>query len=127
MPDAPAVRNIDVVNRALLQAGEEFHKEKRTRLKLYAVPVLQDAESLAKGRIRNIGREWGEMRIGVTPDMVYVAPVERGQKFGNRKRVKFAALLMGTAMIPALEANRRSIGERIDVLVERMTRRFNRG
>lgn len=115
------------VNRALIAAGADFQKEKNRRLRSYARPVANDAQRLATERITNIGTRWDDMRIGVTPDMVYVAPVQRGTKVGNRKRRKFASLLIGSAMIPALELNRDSIAAKIDGLVERMVRRFNRG
>lgn len=125
--DSRSIRNIDEVNRALLLAGADFHKEKNLRLRSFARPVANDAQRLATERITNIGRQWDDMRVGVTPDMVYVAPRQRGTKIASRKRVKFAALLMGTAMIPALELNRDSVARKIDELCERMVRRFNRG
>lgn len=125
--DSRAVRNIDEVNRALLLAGADFHKEKSRRLKSFGRPVANDAQRLAQERITNIGRHWDDMRVGVTPDMVYVAPVQRGTKVAARQRKSFAGRLMGLAMIPALELNRESIANKIDALCERMVRRFNRG
>lgn len=126
MPNG-SIRNMDEVNRALLLAGADFNKQKNLRLRGFARPVANDAQRLATERISHIGTRWDDMRIGVTPDMVYVAPVARGSKVGNRKRRKFAALLMGRAMIPALELNRDSVASKIDALCERMVRRWNRG
>lgn len=125
-------RDIDDLNRAFAQAGAEFRRDRDKSLRLIAAPVARDAESLARTRIRNLGkgqesRQWGDFRVGVLTDSVYVAPVKRGTRIHSRKRSKFAGLLMGQAMRPALSDNAARIETAFDQLLARMETRFRSG
>jgi hypothetical protein len=94
--------------RAFTLAGKETSREIRSELRGVAEPIRADAEQLAAETIPRIGPKWSRMRVGVTTRLVYVAPRQRGvRNFDDpRARPKFADLVMGRAMEPALERNR---------------------
>jgi hypothetical protein len=125
MPAPTPVRGITELSRAFALAGQDFHRDKNLLLRDLARPVAKDAEQMALAQ--QVGVSWSRMRTGANPVMSYVAPVNRGTRIRARKRRNFASFLIGTAMEPALNANRASINRRIDQLVERLTRRWNRG
>lgn len=118
-------RNIQELNRAFERVGEDLRKERDRMLKQLAVPVDRDAETFARARIRNVGRAWSEIRIGVLTNSVYIAPVKRGTRVHSMKRPKFAGLLMGKAMRPALNANKERVTREFDQLLDRLVRGFN--
>jgi hypothetical protein len=71
---------------------------------------------------------WSRMRVGVTRNLVYVAPRQKGTRGrGPRRRPKFADLLMGRAMEPALERNTPGIERHFDQLLDQVADGFNRG
>lgn len=121
------VRGMREINRAFIQAGARFHKDKEIHLRAAARPVARDAETLAQASIRKIGVPWSQMRVGSTPVSLYVAPVQRGSRVPMRKRRNLARLLLNRAMVPALNRNRSKIANQIDELLARMERAFNRG
>lgn len=95
-----------------------------------AEPVRRDAEVNALMQIPRIGNRWYRMRTGVTRNVVYVAPRQRGVKGrpdDPRRRPKFADLLMGRAMEPALEAHETEIEGATEHLLDRICDDFNRG
>lgn len=81
----------------------------RATLREVAEPVRVDAEQLAVAGIPRVGVPWSRMRIGVTRDSVYLAPKQRGTRNPLRRRPNLAALLLGRAMVPALEQNEHEI------------------
>lgn len=106
------------MQRAFKLAEGKLDKDLRTELRRVAEPVRADAERLAVAGIPRVGVPWSQMRVGVTQTSVYVAPKRRGAR-GNplRKRPNFAGLLLGRAMVPALERNEpRIVGELEDLL-----------
>lgn len=119
------VRGVEELNRAFALAGTSVRKEIKSRLRYYAEPVRRDAQTL--GLSIGAGAEWSQMRTGATRTMGYVAPVKRGTKIESRKRRKFATRLLSRAMVPALNRNRVSIGNKFDAFLQRVTRQFGRG
>lgn len=119
MPASPAikVKNFRELNRAFARAEGKVRREFRGELRDAAEPVRADAEDLAVERIRNIGRPWSRMRVGLTARLVYVAPRERGVK-GRAglvsRRPNLAGLMMDRAMQPALDNNIDEVERRID-------------
>lgn len=99
----------------------------RRELRGVAEPVRADAESLAASGIRNIGPDWSRMRVGLTPDVVYVAPRKRGVKRGSRKRRNLAPLLMTRALEPALDNNAHLIEQRFGDVLDRVADTFGEG
>jgi hypothetical protein len=68
------------------------------------------------------------MRVGVTRNLVYVAPRQKGTRGrGPRRRPNLADLLMSRAMEPALERHTGEIEQRFDELLGHVTDNFNRG
>jgi hypothetical protein len=116
------VEGLAGLQRGFRRIDKNMHKELRTTLQKAAEPVRADAARRTLTSIPNIkfgryGRDWSEMRTGVTTNLVYVAPRRRGRKDGS-PRPNLANLLMDRAMAPALEAHaddiERDIGEMLD-------------
>ena len=120
----------------LRELSADFAKlERETRLAFraserhVAEPVQRDAQILAVDRIPRIGRRWWRMRIGVSHNVVYVAPVQRGVKTKGRAqlaRPNLANLLLDRAMEPALRQNEAEIERRLDDVLDRVNETFNR-
>ena len=124
---AKPVIGADELRAAFIRAGTSLDRDMRERIAGYAEPVREQAETLAQLRIRNIGVPWSRMRKGTVTRLVYVAPVERGVRVrgdARKRRPRFADILMGRAMEPALEANRPRIEQQIQELIARMERKF---
>lgn len=107
---APTVRvtGLRDLQRAFALVGPAAKKELRAALKEIGEPIARDAESLATARISRIGQAWPQMRVGVTQNLVYVAPKQRGRLSRQnpaRRRPNLFDLLMGRAMEPALDQN----------------------
>lgn len=98
----------------------------RKTLREVAEPVRQDAEELAAGRIANVGYEWSRMRVGVTRQYVYVAPKKRGSRVAARKRKNLAPMLLGRALVPALDQNAELVERRVEEMLEVAAVRWSR-
>lgn len=113
---AIAVTGVADLQRAFGNLSRDLGKGVREALAAAADPVRADASLLAREEISGlarartpIGQSWWQMRVGVTRQSVYVAPVQRGVKSkgrGKRRRPNLAPLLLEKAMEPALERNR---------------------
>jgi hypothetical protein len=102
----------------------------RAGLRQVAEPVQRGAEELARANISKIGPRWSKMRVGVTRDLVYVAPRQRGTRGGGanpRRRPNLAPLLMDRAMQPALDQHAGEIEARFEELLDRISDEFNHG
>ena len=114
------------MQRAFSRADKDLSKDLRSTLKDVVEPVREEAERLAGQKIRNMGEgPWAGMRVGVTRNLVYVAPKERGRRSALR-RPNLAGLLMDRAMQPALDAHEgeieREVGDALDDLFKRWER-----
>jgi hypothetical protein len=130
------VSGLSDVQAAFRDAERQLRLAFRGELRHIAEPVARDTEQLAPSSMSGISRSprWGKMRIGVTRNLVYVAPREKGLRGrGNvsnarrRANTRFADLLMGRAMEPALERNTPGIERHFDQLLDRVADGFNRG
>jgi hypothetical protein len=121
------VKNLDDVTRAFQRAGQSFTNEKNAALRTVGVPIANQAENLARARIRNIGSQWSKFRVGKLEHSVYVAPVKRGTRDAARKRRKLADLLLSRAMLPAAAANLGRVERELDRVLANMERRFRSG
>jgi hypothetical protein len=99
------VEGLRELQRAFKVADVSLHRELRSSLRQVAEPVRADAERLAVAAIPTVGIQWSRMRVGVTTTSVYVAPRQRGTRDQRKRRPKFAGLLLGRAMEPALQHN----------------------
>lgn len=124
MPPAVILKGQRELLRAFNAAGKDARKEIRDELRGVAEPIRADAEQLAEETIPRIGPRWSRMRIGVTTKLVYVAPMERGVRHFDdpRARPKFADLLMGRAMEPALERNRDRAAQAVEAALDHLER-----
>ena len=125
------VRGFHQLQAALAKADKQTRLGVRAGLRQVAKPVQDGAEQLARSEIRKVGPRWSKMRVGITRDLVYVAPRQRGVKNRNptdpRRRPKFGTLLMEKAMEPALEAHAGEIEGRFEEMLDRIADDFNHG
>ena len=126
------VRGLREVNAAFAKTDRDIRLGWRASMRQVAEPVRRDAEQLAQDSIRNMpaSPRWGRMRVGVTRNMVYVAPRQRGARArsaASARRPNLANLLMDRAMEPALERHAHEIEERFERLLDRAADDFNRG
>lgn len=116
------------LQRALAQADRTVRTEFRLRLRAVAEPVRSDAERLASAEISRIGVPWSRMRVGITRTSVYVAPVERGRRTRqSMRRPNLAGLLMGRAMLPALQQNEARTVAEVESMLADVGRDWGRG
>lgn len=130
MTDAIRIKGLRELDKAFASADKDLQRELRAELATIAEPVRQTAEQLATQRIAHIGppsgNSWSAMRVGQANNVVWVAPRQRGRySRKNRllRRPKFAQLLLDRAMEPALALREADVIERIEFLLEYMTRR----
>jgi hypothetical protein len=107
------VKGFREMNRAFAKADKDLKRDLRKRMREVAEPVRADAERLAGAKIRNMGNgPWAGMRVGVTQNLVYVAPRQRGTRNRMMQRSNLGDLLMERAMDPALDAHADEIADR---------------
>lgn len=124
--DYVRVEGLREMNRAFARADRDMKRHLRSALKDVAEPVREDAERLAGQKVRNMGAgPWAGMRVGVTTNLVYVAPKKRGTRGrGPSRRPNLADLLMGRAMAPALEEHAEEIEDRFGDAVDSVLARW---
>jgi len=106
--------------RACNVADRDTKKLVRTELAEAAEPVRRAAESKATSEIRNIGSAWNQMRTGVAPRLVYIAPRQR--RHGGSPRPNLGRLLL-KQMIDALQENRAKVEAKVEEALDRITSR----
>jgi hypothetical protein len=124
------VSGLNDLQAAFKDADRQLRLGIRSELRHIAEPVARGAEQLALTSIRDMPRspQWSKMRVGVTRNLVYVAPRQKGTRGrGSRRRPNLADLLMGRAMEPALERNTPGIERHFDELLDQVADGFNRG
>jgi hypothetical protein len=122
------VKGLRELSAVIARTSKDASRDLRTGLRAVAEPIRVDAERLAETRIRNIGPQWGKMRVGVTRRMVYVAPRKRGVKNRGadpRRRPQFATLLEQRAMTPALRQNEHRIEQATEEVFADLSRKWN--
>ena len=124
MPQGATLRveGLRELNRAFLVADKSVRKQWNAERRRLGEPVAQSAQALAASEIRNMPRSpsWAGMRVGITQNVVYVAPKSRSKS--GRKRRNLAGLLMDRAMIPALERNQARTIRAVEKMLDRMGR-----
>lgn len=120
------VNGLRDLNRALARTSKDVRLGIRKELRQVAEPIRSSAESLAFSRISHIGVNWSRMKVGVTQDLVYVAPRQRGTKTRSRKRPNLAVRLMEDAMQPALDRHANEVEAELDDMLGRVAREFSR-
>ena len=126
------VKGLRDVNAAFAHTDREIRLGWRAGMRSVAEPVRRDAETLAGTEIRNMpaSPRWARMRVGVTRQMVYVAPRQRGVKTTGRRqfaRPNLAGLLMDRAMQPALDRHEHDITASFERLLDQVADGFNHG
>lgn len=115
--------------RAIARSERDVRLGIRGELRELAKPVADQAERLALEEITRIGPRWSKMRVGVTSQIVYVAPKQRGVKsrgLAKRKRPNLATRLRDDAMQPALDFNEASIERGVEQFMNRIADNFSR-
>lgn len=124
-----SVKGLAELNRALRRTDRDMRLGVRSELREVAEPVRSQAESLAGSEIRRIGPAWQKMRVGITTNLVYVAPKQRGVRgrgSGGRRRPNLAPLLMDRAMQPALDRNAGQIERDLERTLDKIADTFSR-
>lgn len=124
------VQGLTELSRAFAKTDRAARLGFRKVLREAAEPVRADAQTLALEKIRRMPRspKWAGMRIGVTRNLVYVAPRQKGTHGrGPRRRPNLADLLMTRAMDPALHAHETQIEQRVEHALDRLCDEFNAG
>ena len=120
------VRGLHELQASLVHADRSLRLGVRGDLRQVAEPVQRGAEQLAAANISRIGPRWSKMRVGITRDLVYVAPRQRGGK-GATRRPNLGTLLMDRAMQPALDQHISEIEARFEALLDEVSDDFNQG
>lgn len=123
-----AVEGMAGLQRALAGAERDVRLGVRAELRQVAEPVRSDAAALALTEIPRMARSprWAGMRVGVTRNLVYVAPRQKGTHGrGPRRRPNLADLLMARAMEPALARHEHRIERDLEEMLDRVADRFN--
>lgn len=126
------VKGLRDVNAAFAHTDREIRLGWRAGMRQVAEPVRRDAEASALTGIRNMSASprWARMRVGVTRQMVYVAPRQRGVRTAGDRglaRPNLAGLLMSRAMQPALDRHEQEVNANFERLLDRVADDFNRG
>jgi hypothetical protein len=124
------VQGLHELQASLAHADRDLRLGVRRGLRQVAEPVQRGAEELARANITRIGPRWSRMRVGITRDLVYVAPRQRGARGRGNPRARgkqFADLLMDRAMEPALDQHAGEIEARLEELLDRISDEFNHG
>ena len=134
---AVVVKGWREVNAAFAHTDRDIRLGWRAEQRQVAEPVRRTAETLALSSIRQMpaSPKWSRMRTGVTRNMVYVAPRQRGVRWNKKnpgyrfemRRPNLADLLMERAMQPALEQHEHDIEARFEQLLDHAADNFNRG
>ena len=92
-------------------------------LRAMAVPVRNEAQELAVTNIGNMGpgAPWSRLKIGRRRTMVYIAERQKRQPTGS-PRTNLWNLMMGQALIPALQHHEREIKAAVAAEIDRLCR-----
>ena len=116
-----AVSGLAELVRAFDVLEGKTNSEVRTALVKAGEPVRSAAEHYAVAEIRNIGDQWSRMRLGITPNLVYIAPAMRSRRRG-RKRKNLALLLLDKSMWPAAARHEHEVLEGIEHAIDELSR-----
>ncbi len=116
------VKGLAELQRAFKHTDKNVRLGFRGALRAAAEPVRARAETLAVQNIRNVhgGDKWSQMRTGITTRVVYVAPKQRGTRFGPQRRPVFGPMLLHEAMEPALDQLRPAVYAGIEQAIDRL-------
>lgn len=114
------------LQRLFAKTDKESQKEMKALERQVAEPVKADVEGFAVSRIPTVTVPWATMRIGITRNLVYVAPKKRGVHGRNspKARPKFGTLLAERAMQPAATKNQPLLEARTKHLFDEIARRW---
>jgi len=100
----------------------------RKELREIARPVERAAEGKTIDTFSNIGDKWWNMRIGISKNMVYVAPMQRSRYTranpGRYGRPKFANRLDVEVMTPVQNAVEGPTMQAVDRMLARAAQRW---
>jgi hypothetical protein len=132
------VRGLNELQASLAHADRSVRLGVRKGLRQAAEPVQRAAEQLAMSEIRNMSKSprWSRMRVGVTRNLVYVAPRQKGTRGRGPQGLRrgqgfaqppFSDILMDRAMQPALDQHIGEVEARLEELLDRAADDFNHG
>lgn len=115
--------------RAISRSEKVIRDGFRKELREAAEPVRRDAQALAIIEIPRMHKspQWARMRTGITRNLVYVVPREKGTKRRPNKRPNLAVKLLNEAMSTALDRNIAGVEAHVDRLLTKSVREYGRG
>jgi hypothetical protein len=120
MAEAVRVEGLSELFRSFEEADRGLGREVKSALEDAGEVVRVAAQDRAASRIHNIGAGWDRMRIGISRDIVYIAPRQRGTRDPRLKRPKFGRLLVAEAMEPALQENREIVAKEVEDAIDNL-------
>jgi hypothetical protein len=124
------VENMASLQRALRKADREIRLGIRAEFRALAEPVRQHEQELALTRIRNMpgSPRWARVRVGVTSQVLYTVPGQKGVRGRSpRRRPNLADLLADRAVEPTRRWFEPRAEREVEQLLDRIAREFNRG
>ncbi len=123
------VEGVAQLTKVFNHAPADVKKAYRAELRTVALPVAETYTRLATSEIRRMkfSPQWAKTRIGVTQKLVYVVPRQKGTHGrGPKRRRNFAVLMAERAAEPALEQNRARIRRDFELMLDRLTTKWDR-
>ena len=126
------VQGLRELNRAFADTDRETRLGWKAEQRRIAEPIRKDAEQKALQSIARMpgSPKWARMRVGVTRQMVYVAPRQRGARTAGRRgyrRPNLADLLETRALVPAGEQHEHQVDAEMERLIDRVAAGFTHG
>ena len=126
------VSGLRELNRAFANTDKETRLAWRAEERRIAEPIRKDAEQKALTAIPHMpgSPKWARFRVGVTRQMVYVAPRQRGARTAARRgyrRPNLADLLETRALVPAGEQHEHQVDAEMERLMDKVAAGFNLG
>ncbi len=114
MPAFAGVRvdGLAELQRSFALISDRLKADLTAQLAKAAGPAQFRAEHLAISDIRNMTLPWSSMKLGVLPNVVYIAPGMRRR--GGSPRPNLGPLLLHKAMLPGVEQTIPAVRERLD-------------
>jgi hypothetical protein len=106
------VEGLAELQRSFALISDGLKMDLTSQLAAAAGPAQMSSERHAISDITNMTLPWSSMKLGVTPNVVYIAPAMHRR--GGSPRPNLAGLLMKRAMIPGVEEALPAVRERLD-------------
>jgi len=124
------VENMAALQRALARTDRDLRLGIRREMRAMATPVAAHEQELALTRIRRMpsSPQWARVRTGVTSQLLYTVPRQKGTRGrGPKSRPNLANLLEDRAVEPTRRWFEPRAERELEQLLDRIADQFNRG